>query len=262
MQADNFQLDAYLARIGYDRSRSGPVAADLATLRALMRHQLCTVPFENLDVQAGKGVSLVPEHIVSKIVGAQRGGYCYEVNGLFAMALQAIGLPYRMVAARPMFYPARRPKTHMALVVQVEGAEWLCDLGFGSYGIRAPMCLSELDVPVAQHPDTFRLGRNDAGEYLLQALVQGEWMNQYGFDLSPCEWVDFMPANWMNSTHPEAIFVQKRVVVRHHPEGRDILLGDALKTVRGSEVQQRTLAEADVAAVLRDTFGLEAPTAA
>ncbi|MEY2890220.1 MAG: hypothetical protein RJA98_128, partial [Pseudomonadota bacterium] len=258
MHADNFQLDTYLARIGH----TGPVAATLATLSALMRQQLFTVPFENLDVQAGKGVSLVPEHIVSKILGDQRGGYCYEVNGLFAMALQAIGLPYRMVAARPMFYPARRPKTHMALVVQAEGAEWLCDLGFGSYGIRAPMSLSELDVPVAQHPDTFRLSRNAVGEYLLQALVQGEWANQYGFDLSPCEWVDFMPANWMNSTHPDAIFVQKRVVVRHHPEGRDILLGDALKTVRGSEVLQRTLAEAEIAPVLRDTFGLVAPAAA
>lgn len=52
-----------------------------------MHHQLRAVPFENLDVQAGKIVSLVPEEIVEKIIDRNRGGYCYEVNGIFAMAL-------------------------------------------------------------------------------------------------------------------------------------------------------------------------------
>lgn len=83
------------------------------------------------------------------------------MNGLFAMALQALGIAYRFVAARPMFYPARRPRTHMALVAEVEGRRWLCDLGFGSYGIRAPMALDVLDTEVRQDGDTFRL-RADA----------------------------------------------------------------------------------------------------
>src|SRR2546427_879975 len=78
-----------------------------------MRQQLFSVPFENLDVQAGKIVSLVPEDIAGKILGGARGGYCYEVNGLFAMALQALGIAYRFVAARPMFYPADRKSTRL-----------------------------------------------------------------------------------------------------------------------------------------------------
>jgi N-hydroxyarylamine O-acetyltransferase len=102
-----------------------------------MRRQLFNVPFENLDVQAGKGVSMVPEMIVEKVIGRGRGGYCYEVNGLFAMALRALGIDYHLVACRPMTYPVVRPRTHMALVVQLEDEPWLCDLGFGSYGIRA-----------------------------------------------------------------------------------------------------------------------------
>jgi N-hydroxyarylamine O-acetyltransferase len=106
MKADNFTLQSYLSRIGYH----GDAQADIATVTEMMRRQLFTVPFENLDVQAGKVVSLVPEEIVEKILNRNRGGYCYEVNGLFAMALQSLGIPYQFVAARPMFYPVKRPK--------------------------------------------------------------------------------------------------------------------------------------------------------
>ena len=249
--ADNFVLQDYFARIGY----RGEPAADLATLNALMRHQLFAIPFENLDVQAGKIVSLVPEEIVEKLLERNRGGYCYEVNGIFCMALEALGIAHRFVAARPMFYPVRRPKTHMAVVATLDGRDWLCDLGFGSYGIRQPLALDTLDVEVAQDDDRFMLTMNGC-EYVLKALVGGEWIDQYGFDLSPQEWIDFMPANYLNSTHPEAIFVQKLLVVRHTPAGRAILFGDTLKTVSQGEVQQRTVAAEELDRVLADVFGL------
>ena len=183
MHSNNFDISSYFKRINY----TGPAAADTSTLHALMRHQLFSVPFENLDVQAGKIVSLAPDDIAEKVLKKGRGGYCYEVNGLFAMALEALGIPYRFVAARPMFYPARRPKTHMALIAEVESRQWLCDLGFGSYGIRAPMALDTLDVEITQDFDTFRLSRSAEGEYLLEAKVEGEWARQYGFDLTPQE---------------------------------------------------------------------------
>ncbi|MFZ2988931.1 arylamine N-acetyltransferase family protein [Ideonella sp.] len=254
MHAENFHLPQYFQRIGY----RGDPKADAATLADLMRCQLFSVPFENLDVQAGKGVSLVPEAIVDKIVGRQRGGYCYEVNGLFAMALQALGIPYRFIAARPMFYPVRRPRTHMALIAHADGEDWLCDLGFGSYGIRAPLRLSGLDEDVAQDADTFKLSRSAGGEYLLEAQSGGQWLQQYGFDRSPQEWVDFEPANHMNSTHPGAIFVQKLVVVLHHARGRDILVGNQLKTVRGRDIEERWLDAEAIPEVLASRFGLVA----
>lgn len=185
-----------------------------------------------------------------------RGGYCYEVNGLFAMALEALGIRWRFVAARPMFYPVRRPKTHMALIAEIDGRQWLCDLGFGSYGIRAPMALDMLDTDIRQDFDTFRLTRNAEGEYLLQARVEGKWTSQYGFDLSPQEWIDFVPANYLNSTHPDAIFVQKLLVVQHRPEGRQILLGNVLKTITAQGVETQQLAEDDIASVLKNCFAL------
>ncbi len=251
MKSDTFSLDRYFARIGYQ----GKAAATVDTLTNLMRHQLFSVPFENLDVQAGKIVSLVPEDIANKILSQSRGGYCYEVNGLFAMALESLGIPYRFIAARPMFYPVKRPKTHMAIVAEVEGKQWLCDLGFGSYGLRAPLALDRLDTSVQQDHDQFMLTR--AGdEFVLKAFVDDAWANQYGFNLSPQEFIDFMPANYLNSTHPDAIFVQKLLLVKHHADGRDILLGNRLKRVHCGRVEVQELSDDDVADVMRERFGL------
>ena len=256
MQAENFVLQDYLDRIGY----TGEARADLATVTAMMRRQLFTVPFENLDVQAGKIVSLVPEEIVDKIVARRRGGYCYEVNGIFAMALQALGVPYQLVAARPMFYPARRPRTHMVIVVTLDGVQWLCDLGFGSYGIRAPIRLDLLDTELVQDDDVFMLSKPNEREFLVQARVGGEWMNQFGFDLSHQEWIDFMPANYLNSTHPESIFVKTLLLVQHRADGRSILLGDTLKTITRGVVEQRSMGPEERATVVREVFGLTLPS--
>jgi N-hydroxyarylamine O-acetyltransferase len=221
-----------------------------------MRCQLFSVPFENLDVQAGKIVSLVPEDIVDKIIGRNRGGYCFEVNGLFAMALEVLGIPYQFVAARPMMYPVRKPKTHMAIVMEADGEEWLCDLGFGSYGIRAPMRLNLLDAEIKQDFDTFMLSKSNEREYLLQALVEGKWADQFAFDLSPQEWIDFAPANYLSSTHPDAIFVQKLVVVLHNPKGRESLSGDILKIVTEGRVEKQTIRPEEKEKILSSRFGL------
>ena len=257
MQANNFSLTDYLHRIDY----TGTPKADIETVERMMRRHLFSVPFENLDVQAGKIGTLVPEDIVEKIVGRKRGGYCYEVNGLFAMALEALGIPYQFVAARPMFYPARRPRTHMALVLTLGDERWLCDLGFGSYGIRAPMRLDALDIEIAQDDDTFMMTLGDDGFYVLRAKVDGQWTNQYAFDLSPQEWVDFVPANYLNSTHPEAIFVRMTVAVLMTEAGRKILGGDSLKIVEHGRTEKRTVAPNELAGILAREFGLTMPGA-
>ncbi|MFZ5503420.1 MAG: arylamine N-acetyltransferase family protein [Pseudomonadota bacterium] len=252
MHADNFTLQSYFDRIDY----RGNAGTDIGSITEMMRCQLFTVPFENLDVQAGKIVSLVPEEIVEKILTRNRGGYCYEVNGLFAMALQSLGIPYQFVAARPMFYPARRPKTHMAIVLTLDGEKWLCDLGFGSYGIRAPMLLDLIDVEVRQDFDTFLLTQTNDREYLLKAQAEGEWANQYAFDLSPQEWIDFIPANYLNSTHPDAMFVKSLLVVLHDKTGRKILFDDTLKTVANGTVEKRSIRPDECESTLLKEFGL------
>ncbi len=252
MLSARFSLPAYCERIGYH----GELRPDFATLKALMQHQLRSVPFENLDVLAGKPVSLNPDDIVAKIISSRRGGYCYEINGLFSMALTALGMEWQFVAARPMFYPVKRPRTHAALVVKLDGTEWLCDLGFGSYGIREPLRLDVLDTPVKQDCDSFMLSR-EKGDLILKALVDGEWQNQYGFNLCPVEWIDFAPANWMNSTHPDAVFTQKPLIVRFTENGRNILFGDAFKQVSGETMSTRSITPDEQAMILAEYFGLK-----
>ena len=252
MKADNFTLEKYFSRIAYH----GNTDTDIATLPEIMRCQLFSVPFENLDIQAGKIVSLVSEEIVEKILTRNRGGYCYEVNGLFAMALQELGVPHTFIAARPMNYPVRRPKTHMAIIAEADNEKWLFDLGFGSNGIRKPMRLNLLGIEIKQDSDRFILSATDETKYLLKAFIDGHWADQYEFDLYPQEWIDFVPANHLNSTHPDTIFVKKLLVVLHNPSGRDILIGDTLKTIINGTTTKQFISAENRAAILSSRFGL------
>ena len=260
MQAENFRLDDYLRRIGF----IGTPRADLATLVELMQRQLRSVPFENLDVQAGRPVSIVPEDIVTKIVPTNRGGYCYEVNSLFAMALEAIGIPYSLAGARPMSYPTRRPRTHMVVLARLEDKTWLCDTGYGGLSLRQPLDLGVLDTTVVQDHDSYRLIRNDE-DYVVQAMISGDkghgdpssWGNAYSFNLSPFELVDFVPANYYNSTHPDALFVQKLVIMRHTETGRHILAGSMLKSFEAGVMMVRNVPGDEISGVVRELFGLE-----
>ncbi len=251
MIARNFTLADYFRRIRY----TAEARNDLATLAAMMRAQLFSVPFENLDTQSGKVVSMVPEDIVQKLVYRNRGGYCFEVNGLFAMALAALNIPYRFVAARPMLYHDRRPKTHMAIIAEVEGRQWLCDLGFGSYGIRAPIALDRINQPVQQDDDFYQLLHGD-GIFLLQARVDGNWASQFEFDLSPQEWVDFLPANYYSATWPGSLFVQKLVVIQHTPQGRKILLDHHYKQIDNGTISKLEVPAASMKQFLQSHFGL------
>jgi N-hydroxyarylamine O-acetyltransferase len=253
MKASNFNLQSYFLRIGFRETAS----TDFVTLKNMMRCQLHSVPFENLDVQGGKVVSLVPEDIYGKIVERRRGGYCYEVNGLFAMALDASGIAYQFVAARPMTYPVRRPKTHMAIVVTLDGEQWLFDLGFGSYGIREPINLKWLDREIRQDFDTFKLTMVSERDYLLQSLTDGVWKNLYEFNLCPQEWVDFEPANYLNSTHPDSIFVQALMVVLQTKSGKEVLSGYRFKSVsEGRTEVESTIRPEEIPALLKERFFL------
>ena len=247
MIASNFSLPDYLNRIEYQ----GQTFADLTTLTALMSHQLRCVPFENTTVQAGNIPSLVPEEICTKIITDKRGGYCYEVNGLFAMALTAIGFEWYFAGARPMFYPTRRPKTHMVVIVRIEGENYLCDTGFGGYGLREPMRVAN-EQHANQNGDRFSLELRN-GEYVLTSLVNDAWTPQYGFALTPQEWIEFSLANYFNATSPDAIFTQKRLAVMQTATGRKILMDNSLKIIENGIT---TISEVDYASTAQEHFGL------
>ena len=121
------------------------------------------------------------------------------------------------------------------------------------------MRLNLLDVEVMQDGYLFMLCKADESKYRLKAFVEGEWVDQYEFDLYPQEWIDFTPANHLNSTHPDAIFVKKLLVVLHNPTGRVILMGDTIKTVSNGITTKRFISSENRAAILATNFGLVAP---
>lgn len=255
MQADNFILDDYLKRIDFE----GQAQVNITTLTKLMRCHLFSIPFENIDVQQHRFVSLKPEDVVNKIVYSNRGGYCYEVNGIFAMALAAIGFEYQFCGGRPMFYPHIWPKTHVVLVVSINSEKFVCDLGFGSFGIRAPVSLSQLNQTIEQDYDQFELSKLDQDIYLIKAKVENEWKNQFCFDLYPMQWVDMTLPNYFNSTHPDTIFVKKLLVVKHNPDGRSILLDNQLKRYVKGRVEMIEINREDIPAILKNEFAIDYP---
>src|ERR1700744_2551539 len=155
-----FRLQKYLARIGY----SGPVAADLATLKALQTSHLDAIPFEAIDPLLRRPVKLDLASIQAKVVDGSRGGYCYEHNLLLRAALQTIGFEVTGLAGRvrwmsPPGSPLG-PKTHMLLKVDLADGPYLADAGFGACLLDAPL---QLKTDAEQTPalGTYRLAPSD-----------------------------------------------------------------------------------------------------
>lgn len=262
----DFDLDAYLARIGY----AGDRAPTAATLRALQRAHIYAIPFENLDPARGVVPSLAIEDLTAKLVAdTTRGGYCYEQNTLFATALRALGFRVTLLAARVRVgaKPSDvRPRTHMLMLVLAPGDphRYLADVGFGSGGaLLDPMPLAPTDV--YDHPRHHRLAVARSEEPLetwtLQAFQDGEWQDQYAFTLEPFQAPDFEVINWHIATNPRSPFSSRRYATRTLPDRQLTLDTRTLtETYADGTSHRRELADDDeVRKVLADEFGIIEP---
>src|SRR5918911_550604 len=129
---DRLGADAYLARIGAPR----PGRADAVALRRLQLRHLRAVPFENLSIHLGEEILLEEQALFDKLVLRRRGGFCYELNGLFAALLDVLGFRVTLLAARVHGADGLGPPfDHLAL--RVDAPEpWLVDVGFGAFSHR------------------------------------------------------------------------------------------------------------------------------
>ncbi|MDZ7880963.1 MAG: arylamine N-acetyltransferase [Saprospiraceae bacterium] len=254
IKAQNFDLSDYLKRIKLTKTP----APTLAFISEMMQQQLFTVPFENLDVQAGKIVSLVPEEIVDKLVHQNRGGYCYEVNGLLALALQKLSIPCYFTAARSMTYATKRPRTHLVIIAKIEGRSYLLDTGFGSYGIRLPMDLSLTNQDIEQDSQKYKLEKKGS-DFNVYALVQKTWLPQYSFKKQVYEYIEFSLANYFNSTHPTSIFVKAPLIILFNQEGKKVLSGNSIKYYRHGEMTEKVFDIEEYTTILKEEFDLSTP---
>ena len=245
-------VDAYLERIGY----RGPLAPTAETLRRLHVAHLLTVPFENLSIHAGEPIMLDDESLFDKVVGRRRGGFCYELNGLFAALLRALGFRVEMLSAgvaKPTgeFSP---DFSHMALLVTLE-ERWLADVGFGDSFVE-PLLLDER-AEQRQGERAFRIEEDGGRLVLLRRDEGGAWEPQYRFGLEPHAYADYAEMCRFHQTSPESHFTRGRVCSRLTAEGRLTLSGPRLIETRGGQKVERELeGESAYDTVLLEHFGI------
>jgi len=256
MEDYQFPMDEYCARIGVSQSEK-PTIDRLADLQLA---QVYTVPFENLDIQLGREIDLTPSHVDDKVTRKKRGGYCFELNGLFLRALQASGYEARRVLAR-VHGGSGEPggRTHQVSLVRFGDRDWMVDVAFGGNCPREPIPL-EFDT-IHDHGGVFyRLLDHELG-YLLQKRTDEDWRNLYSFDLSPVVPKDIAVANYFTSTNPETHFTRNRIAVLAHPEGETRLVNYRCTTSRGGELKTEQLPDSgQYLEELKQRFGIHLAT--
>lgn len=259
-------LEAYFARIGCP----GPWSPDLPTLRRLLLAHVQAIPFENLDVLLGRGIDLTPAVVERKLVHERRGGYCFEQNTLLLHVLLALGYDARSISARVRIQRARDfvpPRTHVFILVHLEGVRWLCDVGVGGLSPTGPL---QLDLEGEQQTphEPRRLVREGSwgpgdqrgpeARIFHQAKLAGEWQDVCEFTLEPMPEIDREVANWFTSAHPRSHFRDRLMAARASAQGRLTLLNREF-TVRGADGQAKTRVLRDpeeLLVVLAQEFGL------
>ena len=246
---------AYLHRIHYQ----GPLDPSSATLRALHRAHLHAVPFENLAIHLGRPIALNQTALFDKIVVLQRGGLCYELNGLFAALLRTLGFNVTLLTASDAHSDGSfGPEfDHLTLLVvcppspalaraaagEGEQVQWLADVGWGDTFCE-PL---RLDEPGAQAEGlrAYRLDRDEQFWILLQRTYSGQWEQQYRFTLQPRQLADFTAMCQYHQTAPDSWLTQERICTLATPTGRTTLSDLRLITTVNGVREERCLRDED-----------------
>jgi N-hydroxyarylamine O-acetyltransferase len=244
---------AYLRRLGVE----GPLPVDARSLARLHRRHLYSVTFDNLSIQLGEPVDLAEAALYDKIVRRRRGGFCYELNGLFAVLLRRLGYRVTLLSAGVArddggFGPEF---DHLLLLVELE-RRWLADVGFGE-NFRAPL---DLDArgPQDQGAKSYRIQRQTDFHVLQERLGAGRWKDSYRFTPTPREIGDFAVMCRYHQTSPNSHFTRNRICSLATLAGRTTLSGMKLiETGRNGVIREHAAAdEIEYRQLLRDYFGI------
>ena len=246
-------IRAYLQRLNY----TGAIAPNAETLRLLQLAHLRAVPFENLSIHSGEPVVLDDRALFEKIVSRRRGGFCYELNGLFAALLRGLGFEVEMLSAQVanaegIFGP---DFDHMTLMV-TRADRWLVDVGFGDSFLE-PLRLDE-ESTQGHGIHTYRIEHEGEFLVLMKQTNENEWKSQYRFTLKPYQYSDFAEMCRYHQTSPQSHFTRARICSRATTDGRITLSGLRLITSADDGLRQERILTNDeeYATILRDHFGI------
>ena len=241
-------IDAYLARIGY----AGPSRPSLAALSALQLAHLLKVPFENLDI-GHRHIVLDEAAFFEKIVRRRRGGFCYELNALFAALLRELGFRVTLISGRVARTTGNLGPDfdHLALLVDLD-ERWLVDVGFGDSFLK-PLRFDSREA-ARQGRREYRIDEADGELILLQREI--EWKTQYRFTVEARALADFTERCVYHQTSPDSPFTQRSSCSIATESGRVTLSGNRLIITRDGAREERPVAEDEKAALLRELFGM------
>lgn len=246
-------IPAYLDRIKF----RGPLNRDIETLRQLHVAHLRSVPFENLSIHAREPIVLDDESLFAKIVTRRRGGFCYELNGLFTALLRGLGYEVEMLSAQVADTRGKFSADfdHMTLMVTVD-ERWLADVGFGDSFIE-PLLIDKGGVQV-QGERAYQI--DATGDYLVtlqKADKEGDWKPQYRFKLKPYKYSDYAERCKFHQTSPESHFAQNRICSMLTTNGR-VSLSDTrfIVSENGVRHERAVTSQHDYEALLREHFGI------
>lgn len=247
-------ISLYLKRVQYFK----PIKPDAQTLYGLQRAHMLNVPFENLDIGLKRPIQLSEEVLWDKIVLQKRGGFCYELNGLFAVLLKEIGFRVTHLNAR-VYNREGKPGIdfdHLALLVQLPDGpgRWLVDVGFGD-SFNEPLNFEDPEEQV-QGLRAYRLEQTPGGSIVWQRNYDGSWERQYFFDLIPRNFpIDYESACLYHQTSPRSSFTRGSMISKATPEGRVSLEEKRLIVTRNGQRSERPVeSKAEYHALLKQYF--------
>lgn len=247
-------VQAYLNRIEY----RGPLDPGFEMLRQLHLSHLQQVPFENLSIHSHEPIVLNDAALFEKIVRRRRGGFCYELNGLFGALLGELGFEVAMLSAQVagVQHEFSRDFDHMTLMVALNKERWLADVGFGDSFIE-PLPLVA-DSEHQQRENRYRIVSDKQQRFVLErALKNEDWEPQYRFSLQPYQYSDYAEMCSFHQTSPESHFTRQKICSRLTQRGR-ISLSDMrlIVTEDGVRNERPVKDEQEYAELLRNRFGI------
>lgn len=228
-------VQAYLRRIGY----GGDTAPTADNLAALQYAHLTHVPYENLDIIRGVPLSLSVDALYDKIVTHGRGGYCFELNELFAWLLRELGYEVtdyfaRFLADTHGVLPKRR---HHVLGVCIPGTDvrYMADVGVGVGSPNWPLRL-EYGTEQTQGTATYRMDMDTFLGWVVKVDRGSGWASLFSFTEEPQLPVDFEAISFYCEHAPASPFNKEAMVALRTGTGRYTLDGDMFKHFDGDQV--------------------------
>lgn len=245
-----------LDKIHYlNRLNASDQEPSLVNLAALQQRHLQRIPFENLDVMQRIPIYLNLKHMYEKVVARKRGGYCYELNGLFHSLLTALGYDAHLISAtvlRPNNEWAKAD-THAAILVHLD-QPYLVDVGFGAATPRVPVPLNgTADTPVGE---TYKIEPHTDHLFDLIRQVEDRSRTLYRFSIHKKELIDFHEGCVFNQVSKESTFTHTDIVAIATENGRVTLQDHTLTKVEHGQTEKAILSVEEKNQVLQNIFHL------